>query len=82
MTDEGAGASAPELGRRVSLRTPLAATVLVLAFHALWIGAYLAAGHEARDFIKIGTHFEGLSNKSSVIKIDPTYVPPRNRDAP
>ena len=57
-------------------------TALVLAFHAIWIGSYLAAGHEARDFIKIGTQFEGASRASEVIKVDPHYIPPRNRDAP
>jgi hypothetical protein len=57
------------------------ATAVVLAVHALWIGAYLAAGHETRDFIKIGTWYQGMSTASSVIKVDPTYVPPRNREA-
>jgi hypothetical protein len=57
------------------------ATVVVLAVHALWIGAYFAAGHESRDFIKIGTWYQGMSHASSVIKVDPTYVPPRNREA-
>jgi hypothetical protein len=54
---------------------------VALAFHAVWIGSYLAAGHEARDFIKIGIFYEGLSDASRVIKVDPTYVPPRNREA-
>jgi hypothetical protein len=53
----------------------------VLAFHALWIGSYLAAGHEARDFIKIGTWYQSSSHASKVIKVDPNYVPPRNREA-
>jgi hypothetical protein len=56
-------------------------TAVVLAFHAVWIGSYFAAGHEARDFIKIGTNYQGLSHVSDVIKVDPSYVPPRNREA-
>jgi len=54
---------------------------VTLAVHAVWIGSYLAAGHEARDFIKIGIFYQGLSDASRVIKVDPTYVPPRNREA-
>jgi hypothetical protein len=53
----------------------------VLAFHAVWIGSYLVADHQTRDFIKIGVFYEGLSHASQVIKVDPTYVPPRNRGA-
>ena len=53
----------------------------MLAVHALWIGAYFAAGHQARDFIKIVTWYEGMSRASKVIKVDPTYHPPRNREA-
>jgi hypothetical protein len=51
----------------------------VLAFHGAWIGLYLGAGHEPRDFIKIGTIFQGASNNSRAIKVDPSSVPPRNR---
>jgi hypothetical protein len=53
-------------------------TLVVLAFHGAWIGLYLAAGHEPRDFIKIGW-FQAASDSSDVIKVDPSYVPPRNR---
>jgi hypothetical protein len=56
----------------------LRVTLVVLAFHGAWIAAYLAAGHEARDFIKIGW-FQGSSDASDVIEVDPTYTPPRNR---
>lgn len=58
-----------------------ATAAVVLAFHAIWIGSYLAAGHETRDFIKIGIWYEGLSDASDVIEVDPTYDPPRNREA-
>jgi hypothetical protein len=53
----------------------------VLAFHGIWIGSYLAAGHQTRDFIKIGLFYEGLSHTSQSIKVDPSYKPPRNRGA-
>jgi hypothetical protein len=54
-------------------------TLVVLAFHGAWIGLYLAAGHEPRDFIKIGLIFQSASNASDEIRVDPDYVPPRNR---
>jgi hypothetical protein len=54
-------------------------TLLALAFHGVWIGAYLAAGHEPRDFIKIGRIFQSASTVSDRIKVDPDYMPPRNR---
>src|SRR5438094_8299950 len=73
--------SRPSPAARRGLRTVWAATAVVLAFHAVWIGSYLAAGHQTRDFIKIGIFYEGLSHASHVIKVDPTYVPPRNREA-
>jgi hypothetical protein len=63
------------------VRTIWTVTAVVLAFHAVWIGSYFAAGHEARDFIKIGIVYEGASHVSDVIKVDPDYVPPRNREA-
>jgi hypothetical protein len=53
---------------------------VALAVHGVWIASYLAAGHQARDFIKIGTIYERASHRSSVIKIDPNYTPPRNRE--
>jgi hypothetical protein len=64
------------------LGTVFRVTAVVLAFHGSWIGLYFAAGHEARDFIKIGTSFQSASTASDVIEVDPNYVPPRNRDAP
>jgi hypothetical protein len=73
----------PKVTRRVSgligfVPVVWRVTLVVLAFHGAWIGLYLAAGHEPRDFIKIGS-FQGASNASDVIKVDPNYVPPRNR---
>jgi len=50
----------------------------VLLVHALWIGAYFAAGHEIRDFIKIGSIDVQRSHASQVIKYDPTYRYPPN----
>jgi hypothetical protein len=60
--------------------TPLRVAVVVVALHAAWIGAYLVAGHEPRDFIKIGTSYLAQSDASSVIRFDPTYDYPANRD--
>jgi hypothetical protein len=54
-------------------------TLVVLAFHGAWIGLYLASGHEARDFIKIGVIFQSANEVSERIKVDPDYTPPRNR---
>jgi hypothetical protein len=54
----------------------------VLAAYALWIGAYLAAGHEPRDFIKLGYRFVLRSHASHVIVYDPHYHYPPNHDAP
>jgi hypothetical protein len=51
---------------------------IVLAFHGLWIGAYFVAGHEARDFIKIGVRFVARSHASSRIRYDPSYRYPAN----
>jgi hypothetical protein len=73
--------SRPSTAGRAVMWKVWAATAVVLAFHAVWIGSYLAAGHQARDFIKIGIFYEGLSHASKVIKVDPNYVPPRNREA-
>ena len=55
---------------------------VVLLVHALWIAAYFAAGHEIRDFIKIGSIDVQRSHASQVIKFDPTYRYPPNHDAP
>lgn len=55
--------------------------VVVLVVHALWIGAFFAAGHEIRDFIKIGPLYVIGSEASEVIRFDPTYEYPANRDA-
>ena len=62
--------------------------LLVLAAHALWIGAYFAAGQEARDFIrlghlyvKFGTVLAERAGGDAVVELDPTYDYPENRDA-
>jgi hypothetical protein len=55
--------------------------MLVLAAHAAWICAYLAAGHEARDFAKVGFRFVLQSDTSEVIRFDRSYDYPDNRDA-
>jgi hypothetical protein len=70
------------VSQRITLTSAVSVAAAVLAFHGIWIAAYFAAGHEARDFIKIGTSYERLSHVSHSIKVDPSYVPPRNRDAP
>jgi hypothetical protein len=63
-----------------SVSGPARAALLVLAVYAAWIVAFLAAGHEARDFIKIGVFFVGRSHASQAIRLDPTYDYPANRD--
>src|SRR2546423_10315003 len=63
-------------------RSAAAVAVVVLAVHALWIGAYFAAGHEVRDFIKIGSVDVQRSHTSQVITYDPAYRYPPNHDAP
>lgn len=54
----------------------------VVALHVLWAGAFLAAGHEARDFVKIGTRFVLQGHSSTAIAFDPTYRYPPNHDSP
>jgi hypothetical protein len=53
-----------------------------LALYVAWAAAFFAAGHEARDFIKIGTRFVLRSDASDVIRFDPTYRYPPNHDSP
>jgi len=60
---------------------PLRVAVVVLVFHAAWIGAYFAAGHEIRDFLKLGPYWFFQSDASETITLDPTYDYPQNRDA-
>jgi hypothetical protein len=65
------------------VRRPLWPVVAcALALYVLWAGAFFAAGHEARDFIKIGYRFVLRSDVSAVIKFDPTYRYPPNHDSP
>jgi hypothetical protein len=51
----------------------------VLAVHVAWIALFFAAGHEVRDFIRIGPLFVTRSEASDVIRFDPTYEYPANR---
>lgn len=60
--------------------TPWRIAAAVLAVHAVWILGYFAAGHEIRDFIKIGPSFVTRSHASSVIRYDPHYAYPQNHD--
>ena len=60
--------------------TPLGVALTVMFVHLIWIGGYFAAGHEVRDFIKIGPKFVASSNASSIIRIDPEYAYPANHD--
>jgi hypothetical protein len=65
------------------VRRPLWPVVAcALALYVLWAGAFFAAGHEARDFIKIGYRSVLRSDVSAVIKFDPTYRYPPNHDSP
>ncbi len=67
---------------RQVISSPLRVAMLVLVLHGAWIGAYLAAGHEARDFIKIGVRFLERSHASKRIRFDPTYRYPANHAGP
>jgi hypothetical protein len=73
VTGDTAAAARPRISPVVAL---------VVALHLLWAGAFLAAGHEARDFVKIGTRFVLQSHASEVIGFDPTYRYPPNHDSP
>jgi hypothetical protein len=55
-----------------------AVVCVALAFHGLWVVAYFAAGHEARDFIKLGYRYVRQSTVSRVIRYDPSYRYPQN----
>lgn len=68
----------PGVGR---LSPVLQVGLVVLAIHAVWIACYFAAGHEIRDFIKLGPNWVTSSDRSDVIKLDPTYDYPSNHDA-
>jgi hypothetical protein len=48
--------------------------------HTLWIVVYAALGHEARDYIGIGSYWVQRSTVSKQIVIDPTYRYPTSRD--
>lgn len=66
-------ASVADSARANWRRSPWLVTGCVLAVYAVWITAYLSAGHDIRDFINIGTRFLDQSNASPVIRVDPTY---------
>lgn len=66
--------------RWVRSASPLRVGLVVLVVHAVWIALYFAAGHEVRDFIKIGPNFVTRSHASSVIRYDPHYAYPQNHD--
>ncbi len=70
------------LARRLSRAGVWPVVAVTLAFYALWAGVYFADGHEARDFIKIGYRFVLQADSSDVIRFDPTYRYPPNRDSP
>lgn len=55
---------------------------VVLGVYAVWIGAFMAQGHDVRDFIRIGTLFVQRSHASPHIRFDPHYRYPPNHDAP
>lgn len=69
---------ARSLADRLGRLSPRRVAVGVLLFHALWMGAYFAAGHEVRDFVKIGPNYVTRSHASSVIRFDPRYDYPKN----
>jgi hypothetical protein len=49
----------------------IGATVLLL--YGLWVGAFLATGHDIRDFIDLGRKFVTQANTSAVIRLDQNY---------
>jgi hypothetical protein len=55
---------------------------VVLATYGVWVGAFMAQGHDVRDFIRIGTVFVQRSHVSSRIRYDPHYRYPPNHDVP
>lgn len=63
-------------------RNPACVALVVLGLYGAWIGAYLAAGHDIRDFIRIGTTFiaDGHGH-SRAIHLDPGYRPPANQNS-
>lgn len=62
--------------RRLEAASPRGIALLVLALHGLWIAAYFAAGHEARDFVKVSPGNVTRSQKSRAIRLDPAYAYP------
>jgi hypothetical protein len=54
----------------------------VLAVYAVWIGAFMAQGHDVRDFVRIGYLFVLRSHASPHIRFDPHYRYPPNHDVP
>ena len=59
--------------RSIALRSPAVVAGSVLAMYAVWIVAYLLAGHDIRDFIVIGREFVLKSTVSTSIRFDPTF---------
>jgi len=54
-------------------RAPWTVAAVVLLAYLLWVGAYVAAGHSAQDFIVIGKAAVLRSNASPLIQYDPRY---------
>src|SRR5918995_988388 len=59
---------------RQVLRVALVAGFL----HLTWALAFFAAGHEIRDFIRIGPNYVSQDDSSRVIEFDPDYEYPSN----
>lgn len=66
--------------RLVRPASPVRVGLVVLALHAVWITLFFAAGHQVRDFIKIGPNFVTRSHASSIIRYDPHYAYPQNHE--
>jgi hypothetical protein len=54
-------------------RAPWTVAAVVLLAYLLWVGAYVATGHSAQDFIVIGKAAVLRSNASPLIHYDPRY---------
>lgn len=61
-------------------RRPVVIAAVVTAVYLGWVAVFFAAGHEVRDFVRIGVNFVTQSDRSSVIEFDPEYDYPENRD--
>lgn len=69
------------LSAAVRRARPLHVAAVIFALYGAWIGAYLA-GHDVRDFIRIGETFIAHGrDRSREIRLDRGYRPPANQSS-